>query len=500
MLLRRTSPRSLAPERLFGLLIGLAIAVSLLGRALVLPGQAISLVAFTAALGIFPFTSIAPSRFRIGLITTFTLILVYICLIALSAKDSQWVNLFQPGGWNRHAEHYAESKLTVFAITALPPTILAMVLTILNHRQVATRYVLLGIIATSALGFIILASSSNELVRTNYGTAADWLSGKGRPSFSTISMGLLLILGALATLCWVGKIPALDKIIAVFIGLCLVATIMLHRRIDTILFAIAIVAILVVHAQKKSSWKRTIPLMAVIFAIPTVSLPLVANDFTSSYWYHIASGMKYRTNAATIAIDLIQADADQSTGETLGTGKDKTAWLTNKEAIIENKDAAAPNQASVSDSERFTPTIFDLSIKILFGYGLGFYADNSSDGMMYPHNLLIETFLESGAIASGVLLISIFLPLIPLFGRLRRGTISRYELTFLAIAIVLFFVSLKAGEISSVGHLLFFAILAGAIRETPSRVSENVASQLPTTNAASTIAKHRRQLRRIDQR
>lgn len=497
MLLSRTSPPSHAPERLFGLLIGLAIAVSLLGRSLVLPGQAISLVAFIAALAILPFTSIAPSRLGIGLVTTFILVFLYICLIAFSAKESQWVNLLNLGDWSRHAEHYVDSKLTVFAITGLPPIILAVLLTILNHRQIATRYVLLGIIATSALGFIILASSSNELMGTNYGTAADWLSGKGRPAFSTISMGLLLILGALAALCWVGKAPALDKIIAAFVGFCLVATIMLHRRIDTILFVIAIVAILITHARKSSSWKSAVTLMAIIFAIPTVSLPLVANDFTSSYWYHIASGMKYRTNAATIAIDLIQADADESTAEKLGTAKDKTAWLTNKEITSENKEAATANHASVSDDERFN-AIFDFGAKILFGYGLGFYADNSADGMMYPHNLIIETFLENGAIASGALLVSIFLPLIPLFAKLRRGTISRYELAFFAIAIVLFTVSLKAGEISSVGHLLFFVILAGATHETSLRDSKNVTPQLPTTHAASTITKHRRQLRPID--
>jgi hypothetical protein len=193
------------------------------------------------------------------------------------------------------------------------------------------------------------------------------------------------------------------------------------------LFVIAIVAVLLIlFRQGLISRRSLIPSLA-IFAIPVAAWPAVTNEFNAAYWVNLPSGYQSRAEAAKEAFGLIE----------------NSVYRRYRVASADNEPAKASSW--------------------LFGSGLGFYALNSDDGLMYPHNLPLETYLESGPLALVALIGALLLLLIPIMFKIAAGTVSRYELIGSASAVVLFLASLKTGDISSVGPILFFAIAANAV-------------------------------------
>ena len=135
-----------------------------------------------------------------------------------------------------------------------------------------------------------------------------------------------------------------------------------------------------------------------------------------------------------------------------------------------------------SDGAETRPLSFDYdrSPSRVWGTGLGSYAANSKDGLLYPHNLMIETFLESGPIAALAFFALLVTLLLPVGTHLYRGSASRYEVISSAAAVTLFLAALKTGDITNVGPITFFAVVAsslcyGSVSTTPAAAAEMVA-------------------------
>lgn len=418
-------------ELSFGFFIGIANTVPLLGRSLFIPGQLIAFVALAASFGLF---LICRKNHRVGLrlVCAYALIAIYLALVAQSANIDQWAYLLQPLQWSRHADNYIRSKFVVFLVTALPPLAAGLMFSVLNERRAAFRGITIGIIAVSIIGLIVLVAASDGLYRSSYDAASDWYMGKNRALFSIISMGILLILGGVSSLFWLRSRATFSLAVAIFIGLCLLGVAMLIRRIDTVLFVVAVIVILSVYWLQRPTERRMLATtLAIMFAIPALAWPVVANEFSVAYWANFSSGYNSRAEAARTTIELLES------GQT---------------PQIANADKATVTLPRATSSQSW-----------LWGNGLGYYASRSGDGLTYPHNLLLETSLESGPLAVAVFVGLLLILLLPIGGRFLIGTISRYEIVGSAAAVILFLASLKAGDMTSVGPIMFFAIAASSV-------------------------------------
>ncbi|MGB3445748.1 MAG: hypothetical protein WBA48_03520 [Xanthobacteraceae bacterium] len=437
MFTAETKPSSTIWVTAFGVAVGLAIATPLLGRSLFISGQTISLVATAAA---FLFFIFCRHDFRLGnnQLVAIGLVLLYVALVAMAAFPEQWDFLFHPRGWRDHADHYVTAKLTVFFIKTLPPIAFGVMFSVLQNRERAVKAMLLSMLATSMIAFVVLVSASDNLIRAPYAVAADWYNGIGRAEFSTISMGLILIIGAIVSLVLMSENRTRNLFISIFIGLCLLSTIMLDRRIDTALFVIAIVVILAERYFRHPTLRKSlIPTIAIIL-VPLTIWPFVTNDFNIEYWQTAPSGFRYRFDAFQNVVEYSTTPTYQSAG---ATGE------------------IAALQKAAEDSLTNTSEIS----KLLRGGGLGLYAIRSDGGLLYPHNIVLETFLEIGVIAAAALLIAMAILLFPLARKLFNRTITPEEAVTAAVATVLFLISLKSGDASNIGNILLFAIVAGSI-------------------------------------
>lgn len=430
-----------AYEIAFGIAIGLATTTPLLGQALPISGQTLSLMAISAAVLIFFFCE---HNFRLdsNYLIAIGLLVVYVALVARSAFPEQWGFLVHLSDWRNHTDHYVTAKLTVFFIKTLPPIAFGVMFSVLRNRERAAKSMLLSAIATSLAGYAILLASSGSLIRTPHLVAAAWYNGTARPQFSTISMGLILIIGATAALAWLNEHPVRNFFISVFVGLCLLGTIMLDRRIDTIVFAISIVTILIATYRRNPTSRQVLTSSATIFLVPLLIWPIVTNDYNVEYWQTAPSGFRYRI------------DAFQNVVEYSSTPTYPTAGATGELETLQK--SAQTSQADTSEAFR-----------LLWGGGLGLYAIRSDGGLLYPHNIVLETFLEVGSVAAVALLLAMAILLLPLARKLFTRAITPEELVTAAIATILFLISLKSGDISNVGNILFFMIVAGAIAPLP---------------------------------
>ena len=426
----------------FGLCAAVVIAAPLLGRSIFIPGQLIAAVAFLVASGLFLASQKDyPPSWRTA--SAYALIAIYLALVVQSADARQWSLLLHPGQWSGHERDYVGFKLVVFLVNAGPPIATGIMFSLLAERNHAFRGLAVGLLAVTLIGAAVLIAASDGLYRSSYDVAADWYNGKGRVQFSIISMGILLILGGLASLFWISHRRRINLLIAAFVGLCLLGTIMLIRRMDTVLFVFSIALVIATIYRQTRVWQALVPMLAIAI-IPAMTWPMVANEFSISYWRHMAGGLQYRVTAAQTTINLSEQPYQQR-----------------------KLEAAAESSAAIRKIERGRQSAN--SRPWILGNGLGYYAKKSNDDLKYPHNLFLETYLESGPLATFVLSALLILLLAPSAWRLLSGTISRYELLGAGAAAMLLFASMKAGDITSVGAILFFAFAgnSAAVRHSP---------------------------------
>lgn len=405
---------------------------------------------FLAAAAIFPFCQ---HDFRLGRARWIAavLILALIALVLQAALPEQYDFLLDPRRWRDHAKHYVSAKLTVFMISVIPPLAASSMFALIRTRRQAVSGILLGIIAVSLVASAVLVLNSEGLVRTKYSVAADWYGGVGRAAFSTISMGFVLIFGSVAALAYLSGNSLRNLLISTFAGFCLLGTIMLDRRIDTIAFLLAVVVIICIWATIHEGWRRAIKPLSAIFLIPILSWPIVTNEFNIEYWQTISTGLQYRAEAAA---NVLQFNEDRP----LSTDPKAVETKHSYQVADAGDQITTVEVASAARAEKDS----DL-LKMLLGGGLGLYAAKVSDTMLYPHNILLEMYLELGVIAPIVFLSTLALLLFPLARKILNRTIEPEELVTAALSTVLFALSLKSGDISSVGNVLFFAIIAGSV-------------------------------------
>lgn len=104
----------------------------------------------------------------------------------------------------------------------------------------------------------------------------------------------------------------------------------------------------------------------------------------------------------------------------------------------------------------------------LFGRGLGWYATLGSEND-YPHNVLLETWWESGAIAA-IVLSGIFV--FGVMAAARPALQSQEALAILVMIVALIVISLKSGDIVAGVRLVPFVLIASALRPVPTPIRE----------------------------
>jgi hypothetical protein len=403
-----------APPFLFGLFAALAVIVPLFGQSFRVSGRTLSLLPLVLSLCAYFVSRRAVPKSRI-LIAIGVLLAVYIGLVFLSANSEQFGFLVHPSLWSGHDSDYIASKLTLFVVFCFPPILLAVLAWTVEAQREMQDGLVAGFITAAIIGALILLSSAAGAIHTDAAVSNAWYLGAGRAHFSIISMGLIFIIGGLAALSKIGTGLWQSTAISIFVGCMIFGAFWLNRRIDTILFVIVIFATLGHRFAISPSLRK--PRYLLMAAIPLVLIFAVSNATNLAYWINIASGLHYREEFAG---DIVSAEA-------------------------------APAASSVWST--------------LFGHGLGAYAKIRPE-TFYPHNLLLETFYETGSIAAIVLVALIILSLIGPAIALFQRRITSAGLFFAGTAILLIGVSTKSGDVTSAGLILMFAILAS---RTPSQ-------------------------------
>lgn len=423
------SLRKINPTYSFGLLAGVAVATPLFGQTFAISARALSVLPILGALVAYLFSAkrVSATGFQIA---AFAMLAVYVVAVLASASGEQWQFLASPTQWNNHSGRYIDAKLMMFATTAAVPIFFGLLFYTLRERQAAISGLTTGLACLAALAMAILLANSAGIARTNYATARLWYMGEmGRPNFSAISFGLLMLMGGLSALAKLSGNAKRDIAIFAFVGLLLFGTFWLNRRVDTVLFALAAVTIVALVRLREPSKVR--PMTALVAPLIMAMLVLgLTNGYNLAYWHNIfGHSIEYR---ATFAEEVLAAPLVVEQVATTAVGTPPPAEV--------NGETAAHVLAA--------------------GRGLGSFAALGS--APYPHNIVLETYFESGILAVVALVGSLALLLGPNAAPALTRRLPPDAISISAIAVVLFGVSLKAGDITAVGAIMFFALAASA--------------------------------------
>ena len=401
-------------ERAAGALAALTVALPLVGRLFGVPGRFWAVLAAVVLCGVW-------LRHRPGLPDRITLSVVGLWVlfglaVVTSASPDQWAILLDPSGWPYAADNYVESKLTVFVLSFGPPIVAALIFA-LSRGSAALEAMLWTFAAVAAFGMARIALDADILVKTDYQTARPFYVGDDRGHYSNISMSLLLALGA------IGFLPRLTRdrkhqiAGTVFIGLCLFFSFWLNLRAELIFTGTAILGFATIAALFHRQF-RSIGFVAsiggAILLASTLGL-LLHNEVNAEYWSDL--GVASVNIRVEFLASILGGSDNYAAGSVISPGGG-ALWL---------------------------------------GRGLGTYAVWYPD-MLYPHNLILESYFELGTIGAALLILAIVIPVGAGSYSVLTGRIAPMPLALWLCGGVLLLNSMKSGDFTNAGHVAFFLI------------------------------------------
>lgn len=428
-------PGGIMRSLLLGAAAGFSIALPLFGRIGNVPSSVIAAAVITLT-GLVLLPSLFSTR-RNGVndyLPVFAAVALIACVL-LSAHERQWVFLASPGLWKQSAERYFDAKLFLFLLNSGIGVAASIVVLAVRDRGRTIDGVCLGIIAVSlAAAMRLMISHGRQLWATDLDTARAFFAGDR--SFSIVNYGVLMMLGAICSIRWrYGWITA---------ALFLACAILLARRVDSALIVLSAVGLYGWAFLTKRSFSPLLRLagFAVVAALIASS---GINELSSVYFGRTFESLANRSTLLAASV---------------GTAVDDLDYLGEAEPA---QEFTGPRNIHE---------------------GLGHLSTGALGKFYYPHNLPVEIYREIGPVGltayAAIVLVPILMALIFL------KTLKQEALVALCLLVAMFGITLKAGDITNAGKIMFFATIA-TIAIAPRRSKE---ASIDDQTGQSTVASY----------
>jgi len=334
--------------------------------------------------------------------------IVLAALIFYAAHDEQYIFLMSPNSWGRHQDLYFESKLLMFTINFAPAMLITISTVTTLDRSSTMKMICLGITTVSSAAAIrILLFHGSQLWGADYDKSVSFFYDG--PGFSIVSYGILLVMGSVAALNF-----RFGWMIAAIFLMCAV---LLARRVDS---ALIVLSVLTYYGWSFFSVKRAPAARSMIgfILLSAILISMSINGHSITYFENIEEG------------------------------------------VVQRSSIVFPQENEAVDDH------LSRLVDIWSPRGLGYLANGTlGGGHLYPHNLAIEVFYELGVVATIALAFIIFSPLC--MGLTNLKSLNPSQVLACALLIVVMGLSLKAGDISNIGRLLFSAAICEALLRSP---------------------------------
>jgi hypothetical protein len=339
-----------------------------------------------------------------------------IVALALARASTEQLVFFASPPWSERRELYVEAKLLVAVITILPPAFAAVILAVSPNKK-RTIDGVLCVMAALACAAAVRAIGPNleTLIRTDLLTAHQYY--RAEHGYSAVSYGILLTVGAVGALRFKGG--------WVIAGLLLFSTALLNRRADTFALTAVLVGLFAaysVRAQRPAGY--TVLAAALIGGALFLALH---NGHNEQHFSGLSRALDHRVEMINDALAVPTDKKPTEGGPVIYTFQ-----------VVEQPPAA---------------------LTLLAGSGLGRYQEITGSRFEYPHNLPLELFLELGLIAALAFGAAALLPLSVAGWRTIQGTVSTEALLCAACLALMVANTLKAGDLTSLGRVVFLSTL-----------------------------------------
>lgn len=430
----RTARRPDLAEFLMGVSVAVAFGLPFLGRLGPVPMSTLAFLAPGMSLAAFlflPRNARAWNPYAAGVLM---LLAAYVALVAVSASSSQFAFFLVPANWLARSGQYYEAKLVTFAVAALPGLLAALPLLFVRPSEHVLRGFLGAALVIALLAVMRVLPYASLLAGTDHMQAREIVANPYGVGFSVVSIGILCCVGAAASLAFKRTWPlaALFLFIAFWI----------NRRTETALITVMLAAYAGHYFWVEGSWRGAARSAMALSAALFVAA-ILHNEANLTTWVRVSASVAERTEILSKAMVSKEPSASAATD-------------------VQQESKAQP-ALRTQDS-------------VLHGRGLGWYATLGGEHP-YPHNLYLETFKESGAVAAVVLIAALCLSLVAV----TSGALSSpyFGITMALAALVA--VSVKAGDISTAGRMFPLLVLSAFLH--PSATSHSLKSYMSRTTS-----------------
>lgn len=412
---------------IFGSASAVATMAPMLGRVGPMSGRNIAVYALVVALiaGLLALRSHSSPRRRVVVFLTSSFVLLVAIVAAASSDQIQY--LASASHWVNAPAEYYESKLLVVLLSTVPVlTLITMAAFIDSDKRVGyAKGGLFGFVLVGAIAALRLASDWQHILTDDLGVAWAYLSNVER-GYSLVGHSAIYAAAAVATLAFINESKLRQIIVALSCALLLTCIFLINQRADVVFVAAAIVGIGLWGIVFNVRRRQKAFVLPVSTLAATAMIMLTINPANVTYWSEFAEGLEAtslttRVNAATEAL------SDRTSSEEV---------------------TATPPQNKAPE-----PTAAPSAVPMVSPSGLGSFA-LIDPILLYPHNILVELWAEVGAIglaAFAILLIGgAFYAL-----NAKPVEVAQVALASGGVLLVLLLHSMKAGDLSSLGVLIF---------------------------------------------
>lgn len=361
-------------------------------------------------------------------------------LAAAQASDSQWQFAWSLSEWAPRDASYYDSKLLMLGVTIVPQLALTAIAMLAADKDAMIDGVLLALAGIAAIATSrVLVDYGSTLLRTEFLVAREFYRETAR-GYSLVSYGTLMALGSIAALRFrLGW--ALSSVL-------LFMTALLSRRTETIALVGVIVTFAAIGGYKSRGSARFIGVLA-LSAFLFIALH---NGHNLHYFGSLTYSFQER-------IGILRSSNKETTPANISSPKQiklSAAAPAEVASTDKSQDFSASPSKKLSTDRDATSNLFSP----LLGKGLGSFQNLTTSNLSYPHNVLVETFLELGPIASVFTAVLYLTPLLAFSASLFRGYMALRPMLLTGSLFLAMIISLKAGDITAIGRSMFISSLA----------------------------------------
>lgn len=427
-----------------GFLAGSAFLLPFIGRISGIPSIATAVPVAVAALIVAVVRADWKIAIRRDYLSALVCISLFCVLVLQASAPSQIAFLFNPGGWLARMDNYIDAKVLTFFVTAAPAVIAAAALALARDPRAAGYGVLAACIIVGLIAIVRLAPFADYFVRSE-GLKFYYLKyALAERDLNTVSLGLLIAVGGIASL-------AFRKLWPVTV-LFLVALFLLNRRMEFTFLLACVSAIALASAWKWRADRNARPIGIIASAVVLIAIGY--NDANVQVWSSLPNALGTRIGLVSGTPDqdeILRTQSREQTIPTIARTDNTLISDTTLKAFLE--DSSVPTN---QPSDILTPERGPILIT-LFGAGVGHYATLEM-GHNYPHNILVEAFIETGiisALALGALIV------ITGFASWRFWR-SQEPLSLVCLPVLyafIFLFTMKSGDLAMTGRLIGLSLI-----------------------------------------